>query len=113
MSLFSLSRWRSGYLLLSWVIYWILLFAVTLGPAVPPILRATAANAKGEVNASMGDSLLSLIVKENGRVTWSGSTHPLTAALWLAVPPLILWAIWVFSRSAATREPVRSTGTRA
>jgi hypothetical protein len=112
MSLFSLSRWRSGHLFLSWVVYWVALLAVTLGPAVPPILRATASHAKGEVSGSFSDSVLSLIVKENGRVTWSGSTHVLTAALWLAVPPLILWAIWLMSRTAA-REPVRSSGSRA
>lgn len=106
MSFFSLSRWRPAHLFLSWLVYWVALVAVTLGPAVPAILRATAPRAKGEISASFGDSALSLIVKQSGQITWSGSVHTLTAVLWVAVPPLILWALWVAGRGAATREPV-------
>lgn len=106
MSFFSLSRWRPGHLLLSWSAYWITLLAVTLGPAVPAILRATATNAKGEISANFGDWVLSLTVKQSGQTTWSGSVHVLTAALWLAVPPLILWVLWVLMRGGATREAV-------
>jgi hypothetical protein len=108
MSLLSLSRWRPAHLFLSWAIYWIALLAVTIGPAIPPIIRATAPNAKGQISASFGDSGVSLIVKEFERVTWSGSVHLLTAALWLAVPPLVLWALWMMARGAQTREVVRA-----
>jgi hypothetical protein len=113
MSLFSISRWRPAHLFLSWVIYWVALFAVTLGPAIPPILRATAANAKGEIAANMANGVLSMVVKESGRTTWSGSTHLLTAALWLAVPPLVLWVLWLISRSGTPRDAVRSGRTVA
>jgi len=113
MSFFSISRWRPVHLFLSWLTYWVALLAVTLGPAIPPILRATAANAKGEIAANMGNGVLSMVVKESGRTTWSGSTHLLTAALWLAVPPLVLWALWVMSRGAAPHETVRSDRTVA
>lgn len=106
MSLFSLARWRPAHLFLSWLAYWIVLVAVALGPAVPAILRATAPKAKGEISATVGDSLLSLIVKQSGQITWSESVHVLTAALWLAVPPLVIWALWVAARGSATREPV-------
>jgi hypothetical protein len=106
MSFFSISRWRPAHLLLSWLIYWVALLAVTIGPALPPILRATRANAKGEIAASISDGVVNLIIKETGRVTWTGSTHLLTAALWLAVPPLILWAIWMVGRGVAMREAV-------
>lgn len=113
MSLFSISRWRPVHLFFSWLIYWVALLAVTLGPAIPHILRATAANAKGEIAANMANGVLSMVVKESGRTTWSGSTHLLTAALWLAVPPLVLWALWVMSRGAAPRDAVRSDRTVA
>ena len=109
MSFFSLSRWRPAHLFLSWLVYWVALIAVTLGPAIPAMLRATATKAKGEISASIGDSGLQLIVKEAGRITWSGSVHTITAVLWIAVPPLILWALWVAARGAATREPAGAT----
>jgi hypothetical protein len=82
--------------------------AVALGPAIPPVLRATAPNAKGEISATVGDSGLNLIVKEFGRVTWSGSVHLLTAALWLALPPLVLWALWVMAGGSQTREAIQA-----
>lgn len=49
-----------------------------------------------------------MIVKESGRTTWSGSTHLLAAALWLAVPPLVLWVLWLFARGTRARESVRT-----
>lgn len=108
MSLFSLSRWRPAHLLLGWCAYWAALLIVAIGPAVPAILRATAPNAKGDITASFGDSGFFLTVKELGRVTWSGSVHALTAALWVGIPPLILWALWLRARSG-TRPTVSAT----
>jgi hypothetical protein len=99
-----LSRWRPYQLLGAWVAYWIILLAVTLGPAVPAVLHATRAPGNhGEINASVSDSVLSLTVKEMGRVTWTGSVHFLVAALWLAVPPLLLWLLWMRARTGAAR----------
>src|SRR5690242_2939686 len=106
MSFFSISRWRPAHLFISWLVYWLALLVVTIGPAVPAIVRATRANVKGEVGANIGDGGLSLIVKQSGVTTWSGSCHLLTAALWLAIPPLVLWAIWMASRRAPAQEPV-------
>lgn len=104
-----LSRWRPYQLLLAWSAYWIVLLAVTFGPAIPAILRATRAPAnKGEINASFDNSVWSLTVKVMGQVTWTGSVHFLTAALWLAVPPLVLWLLWLRSRSNALRSPARA-----
>ena len=108
MSVFSLSRWRPAHLFVSWAVYWIALLAATLGPAVPAILRATAPNAKGEIAANLGGSILSLVVKQSGQVTWSGSVHVLTAVLWFAIPPLLIWALWVGARGSASREPARA-----
>ena len=97
-----LSRWRPYQLLLAWTAYWILLLAVTLGPALPAILRATRATGnRGEISASVSDTI-SLTVKEMGQVTWTGSVHFLTAALWVALPPLALWILWLRARSRPT-----------
>lgn len=112
MRLFSLSRWRPGHLLLSWVVYWIALLAAALGPAVPSILRATRPGGHGEIAASFNDTVFSFVVKESGRTTWSGSVHMLTAALWIAVPPLIIWMLWLYTRGAAARRPSFSEAGR-
>jgi len=98
-----LSRWRPYQLLLAWCAYWVLLLAATVGPALPAILRATRGEGNhGEINASFGDGGFSFVVKEMGRVTWSGSIHLLPAALWVAVPPLLLWVLWLRARSRPT-----------
>lgn len=106
MSLFSISRWRPAHLFLSWIVYWVALLLFTLGPAVPSVIRATGTKGKGEISASFGDGVLSLVVKQAGQVTWSGSVHTLTAVLWLALPPLLLWALWVATRGSAQSETV-------
>jgi hypothetical protein len=99
-----LSRWRPYHLLLAWGGYWLLLFTVTLGPAVPAILRATRGEGHGEISANMSDTVLTLTVKEMGQATWTGSVHLLIAALWLAVPPLLLWILWLRAAPRASRE---------
>ena len=107
MSFLSLSRWRPYQLLGAWVAYWLALLFFAIGPAIPAILRATRKGVKGEINASFGDAVLSLTVKQAGQVTWSGSVHLLTAALWLALPPLVLWVVWLRARGAAMRGDAR------
>jgi hypothetical protein len=109
MALFSLSRWRPVHLFLGWCAYWTALLIVTIGPAVPAILRATAPNAKGEINASYGDAGFVLTVKEAGKLTWSGSVHGLTAALWIGIPPLVLWALWL--RARPRRSTINATAS--
>src|SRR3954465_7075545 len=100
-----LSRWRPYQLLLAWAAYWIVLLAATLGPALPAILRATSAGGNhGEINASFSNPPLSFTVKEMGQVTGTGSVHFLTAALWIAIPPLVLWVLWLRARSETPRD---------
>jgi hypothetical protein len=112
MSLFSLSRWRPQHLLLSWVAYWTALLAVTFGPAVPAILRATgAAPGKGEISFNFADGIFSLVVKQAGQVLWTGSVHFLTAALWIAVPPMVLWLLWLRARSGSVTTEASTVRT--
>jgi hypothetical protein len=110
MSVFSLSRWRPYHLLISWCAYWLALLIVAVGPAVPAILRATGAPGNhGEINVSFGDGGFSLTVKELGQVTWHGVIGFLPAVLWMGLPPLALWLLWLRARGDALRADTRSS----
>jgi len=109
MSLFNLSRWRPMHLLLAWATYWVALVVVAIGSALPSILRATAPNAHGEINAGFNNSVFALTVKETGQVLWSGSIHAVPLALWISVPPLILFGLWLRVRSGAPRSALSAS----
>jgi hypothetical protein len=99
--LVSLGRWRPGHLLLAWMSYWAGLALVTIGPAIPSILRATSApQAKGSISAGFESDVLHLTVTESGATLWSGTTTFSEFALLTVVPPLLLWVAWLFRRRA-------------
>lgn len=113
MRIFSLSRWRPQHLLLAWIAYWIGLVFVTLGPAMPAIWRATHESGRhGEVSANVGNTVAALTVRQMGQTTWTGSAHLLSIALWFALPPLVLWVVWVARRSRP-RQAERAGGAVA
>jgi len=97
------ARWRPRHLFISWMVYWVALVCAGLGPAVPALWRATRPGTRGEISANYGDGLLSLTVQQAGQTTWSGSVSMLTAALWFAIPPLLLWVLWLVSRPRLRR----------
>jgi lipoprotein signal peptidase len=94
----SLRRWRPRQLLLAWVAYWIGLAAVTLGPAIRALMRATGTDAKGSMNASAGDQGLSITITADGGAAWSGSASLTAIVFWLVGPPLLLWLVWFVRR---------------
>jgi hypothetical protein len=99
--LFRLSRWKPRHLLAAWSAYWVGLVAVTLGPAIVSIVRVAApADAKADVAANYGDGALHLVVNANGAPLFSGTATVVTIALWLSVPPLLLWLAWAVARPA-------------
>lgn len=101
-----LSGRRFRLLLGTWGTYWILLAAFGLGPLALAVLRATSGpeNDKSSVNASFGNGVLSVTVVNQGQTTYTSSIHFLTAALWIAGPPLIAWLIFAFgARRSAER----------
>ena len=101
---FSLNRWKPRHLLLSWIGYWAALVLVTLGPAISAIWRVSQLSGdKGNVSASMGNDVVSLTVTEAGALVWGGSAHLLTIVLFVALPPLVLWALWARARSPRSR----------
>ncbi|HJU76238.1 MAG TPA: hypothetical protein VJ717_21030 [Gemmatimonadaceae bacterium] len=93
-----LSRWRPRHILLAWIGYWLALALVTVGRAIPAVIRATRPDAKGGLSAGMGDGGLNFTVMEGDTTTWSGTASLLELALWVAVPPVLLWLAWLFSR---------------
>jgi|SRR6476646_10374024 len=95
----SLRRWKPGQLLLGWAAYWAGLVGVTLSPAIGATWRAThLPEGHGSVSASFGNATLSYTVIEDGVKTWVGTTSMTTALLWVVLPPLVLWLVWLIVR---------------
>ena len=92
-----LSDWRPRHLLAAWCLYWIALALATLGPVVPKVWHATRPGAHGSVSLSFGDGVFRLAVLGAG-TEWTGTAGVGALVLWLAVPPLVLWALWLASR---------------
>jgi len=89
---------RFRLLLGLWGTYWALLAGLTLGPLALAILRATRGPEGGSsVTGNFSNTALSAIVTRQGQVTYSASVHLLTAALWIAGPPLLIWLGVMFS----------------
>src|SRR5690349_22626238 len=115
---FSLSRWKPGHLLLSWGAYWSGLVAVKLGPAIWEMWRVTQLpEGHGAINASFNNGVLNLSVVEDGVTTLAASSPFSTILLWVVVPPIVLWATWLFMRDrqpaslAAREQAALSEGT--
>lgn len=86
-----LREWRATHLVRSWVGYWIvLLAAVAWRPLLDYWRISRSPSGHGSVN-----------------VTYAGGMLPLV--LWIAGPPLLVFLLWLGTRSRATpdRETVR------
>lgn len=93
-------RFRVSTLLLAWSTYWLALIAVGLSPAIAAIWRMSQLpHGNGNVNASVNDGVLSANVLQNGVPTWTGSISVLGLTLLLALPPLVMWAFFLFTSS--------------
>ena len=96
-----LRDWGPRKIVVAWIAYWIALAAVGLGPAIPALWRATHAGpGQGSFSFSFGDGVFRLAVTISGNTIWEGSIHTLALALWVGVPPLLLWLAWLSQRSA-------------
>ena len=104
--MFSLSRWKPGHLLLSWGAYWTGLIAVKLGPAIREMWRVTRLpEGHGVINAGFNNGILNVSVVEDGVTTLASSAPFSTILLWVLVPPIVVWTIWLFAR---VRQPAPS-----
>src|SRR5438128_2297016 len=93
-----LRSWGAGRLFLAWVVYWLALVAIGLGPAIPAVWRATHAGNGGNISAGFGNGGFTLTIALRGEQLWAGSIHLLPLALLFAVPPLVLWLAWLTHR---------------
>jgi hypothetical protein len=90
---------------MSWAAYWVVLAAIELGPLVGAVWRATrGSGSNNAVSASMSNTVLSVTVAHAGQTTWSGSISLTVLALWIAVPPLLVWIFWAASRPRIETE---------
>jgi hypothetical protein len=106
---FSLSRWRAKHLLGAWVLYWIVLVLVKLGSGLLAASRVLSApKGHGRIDVSMNDGVLTANILGDA-VHWTGSASFMSIVLWLSVPPLLLWLLWLVTRRAPApaREPER------
>jgi hypothetical protein len=93
------SRWRPTHLLLAWCLYWAALIAVRLGPAIMAAWRMSQRDTHGSANASVTDGIIRANISESGHATWSGSISFTHLVLLVAIPPLVLWIVWLLGTS--------------
>ena len=104
----SFGRWRPRHLLLAWLAYWLVLLVTIMRPALVNVIAGISSpGGHGSISANMSDGVVSLIVKADA-ATWTGSASLTSIALWIAGPPLLLFAIWMATRTrpAAARERI-------
>ena len=105
--MFSLGQWRPKHLLLSWIAYWGALAFVALGPAIGAIRRAMDAPPDAaSASVDYGTGGLRIVISEFGQPLWTLSTTLTALALWIALPPLVLWVVWLALTSRRKRAAV-------
>ena len=103
MALELLSRWRPRHLLGAWTAWWAGLAAATLGPAARAVWHVThLPEGQGSASLSFDEGVLTFITSAGGVPTYTGTASLLAIGLWIAVPPLLLWAAWLASRGDRT-----------
>jgi hypothetical protein len=90
----------------TWGTYWAILGAFALGPLALAVLKATTGptDEKSSVSANLGTDGFSVTVVNRGQTIYTSSIHVLTAALWIAGPPLLAWLVFMIG---ARREAER------
>jgi hypothetical protein len=92
--------WRPRNLLLAWCAYWVTLVVVGLGPAIAVGWRLSHdPESHGNAAIKFGNGIVNATISEPGRSSWGGSISVLTLALLVAIPPLLLWLVWLVGTS--------------
>ena len=102
----SLSRWQPRHLFLAWAAYWVVLLASVARPALRAMISAVSApDGHGTMSASVEAGMLTFNVRSDA-LAWTGSASLTSIALWIAGPPLLLWMVWLATRTRpmAARE---------
>ena len=101
----SMQRWRPGQLLASWAAYWAGLAGVTLGPLMPAVWRAThLPEGHGSISAGFENGVLNFTIIEDGVKTLVRSAPFGSAMMWMIIPPLALWLVWLAVRQRPQAE---------
>lgn len=89
--------WRS--LVGAWGAYWAGLAAVTLGPFGVYVWKMTQQSAgHGNVSLTLGDAGLKLTALRDGASAFNATVAVVPFALWVTIPPLAMWALWLMLR---------------
>lgn len=106
MAIPGLSRWRPRHLLGAWSAWWAGLAAATLGPAARAVWHVThLPEGQGSASLSFEDGILTLVTSAGGFPAYTGTASLLGIGLWIAGPPLLLWAAWLASRPRRADAP--------
>lgn len=99
-------RWATRHLVVAWCAYWLVLVVAVLGrPALLTWRLSHDAGSHGGASASITNDVVALTVTQRGATRWAGSASFLAIALWLAVPPLLLFVAWWRGRPARAADP--------
>jgi hypothetical protein len=71
---------------------------VTIAPGLPVLWRVTRPGAHGSASVSVDNGVLKLLISDAATAVWTRDIGLGTIALWVAVPPLVLWALWLWSQ---------------
>lgn len=94
-----IARRNLRHLVASWVGYWAVLAAVTLTPAAIALWKVSRNGAKGDASVALGDAGLRATISLGGVTQWDHTVSLVTFVLYVAGPPLLLWAAWLLSAS--------------
>jgi hypothetical protein len=99
----SLRRWRAPHLLGAWVAYWVLLTLVVLGRPLLMLREITSLpDRRGSANVSLGDEGFEAKLVADGATAWEGHASLTAVLLWIAIPPLLIWLVWLAARPRPT-----------
>jgi hypothetical protein len=100
--------WRPRNLLLAWCGYWAVLLVITLGRAIVTVKHLVGdPNSHGSAGISFGDGRFVAHITQGGQSVWTGSVSVLTLAMLVAVPPLLLWLMWLVGTSRTNNAEQR------
>ena len=109
--MFRLERWSAGALLGTWAGWWAALIGVSIGPGLLRALRlGREPGMHGTMSATFDGGRLQFIVNNTADAAgnWAFSTSMAAALAWIAIPPLVLWLLWLFARPSRGSLPAPS-----
>ena len=94
-----LRRWRAAHLLRAWILYWVALAAVVLWrPALVAMRLSKAPQGHANAGLSFGDGAFDLKMTVDNAPAYHGHATYGEVVLWLVVPPLLLFLVWLALR---------------